>query len=738
MEKTAPLTNASHFNSRSKVREHRTDLIKMTVKLVPVILAVLLSAGSLSPLLPPAGASTGSPAGTPPFVRTEWESPAYRGATDTIINDTDRDGIPELIIWGDFEDENGDPVGLVRVIRQPGYGLVWSADYPGAYIDVHLEDLYGNGSIQMVVGQRYDDFCNITIFSGSDFRAIAQVPTLGGRLWRDEIRDLDADGEPEFVLVNNTYRFDGATMERFAETWLNIWGARSQRLKWTGPVPTGTLEDFGIAQLDADPQSEIYLITRPYEWDKADVNDTICVFDGAAGRVQWSGWPGGGPERPVLFARDDIGGTARGFLAMSEWGDYTQNSILSIDGGNGSIIWNFTRPRIQNYPIPADINDDGAKELLVKSAEILDSVNRTYNITCYVLDRSDGSVEWSAGPFFGDSDHFIDFFPLYLVDQPTDVQGYAGERNLPMMVILHTSRGQSDLAKRFSIIDGRTFSTLRDFSNFSSNCIGGYREVQAARSVSGNGTELFVIETIRQDAGGKTYFQTGLHVYSMADFSKKWCMEGFTGDSGDLGFPYPSMPISTMVLHTYNMSNSVNHHYFIDRGTHEVFWTSPRSWCDYSFGNLSGSDRNGIIVISAGDEGDDNGLCWANVTVLNETTFLPEWNMTIRRSKENTNYLEGEILEISDLDHDRRNELVMGFNWYDEIKSTDRSNVTVLEFSDEPFSSPVLPPTDHIPAPLLGARSGPALVTMTGVTISIVVIGVVALLYFRRRKRPIV
>jgi hypothetical protein len=306
-----------------------------------------------------------------------------------------------LIVDGDvtpaLADLDGDKVPEVITVDQPGHIVILGANGKikrmgdiaaaatitnASCAAISVYDLDGDGSPEIIYGFEVFD---------SKGKSLWNRPPAGSGGFESDYwcpapiaADLDDDGMLEVIFGNSAYRFDGQPM------W-NIGG------------PPGQPQ---IANLDDDPEPEIFLArndgllviehngkikfgpVQPFDpgvqtvcWDKAaaihdfdgdgvsDIAESSCnhygVFRVLPGGLQmlWS--------KPV----DDTSGIASstGFdflgrgIADAVYGD--QGSLLVFDGKTGRI--ELQRPRasgtIIEYPVVADVDNDGSADILVVS-----------------------------------------------------------------------------------------------------------------------------------------------------------------------------------------------------------------------------------------------------------------------------------------------------------------------------------------------------------------------------------
>ncbi|MCA9692895.1 MAG: VCBS repeat-containing protein, partial [Myxococcales bacterium] len=229
-----------------------------------------------------------------------------------------------------------------------------------------------DGDVEILLGNSLYDH------NGALIVAVGGVSALSASV----LADLDGDGDMEIILTNAAYHHDGGVVYSHQ----------------------GMIDSFGypqVADLDDDPEPEVlieawkgisivehdgtikYLNQKPLPAGDGDPwlrPSTVHDFDGD-GQAEFAvstGTTYGVYEgdlsiiwtAPVIDASGDATGTAFDFL-----GDgipeamYADEQNLHVFDGSGTTLFSETRTSITHieYPVVADIDNDGSSEILVVS-----------------------------------------------------------------------------------------------------------------------------------------------------------------------------------------------------------------------------------------------------------------------------------------------------------------------------------------------------------------------------------
>ena len=637
-----------------------------------VFIAVMLVSTSF--LVSPSAESMRA-TGAPLRVRTEWESPQFNGSANIIMNDTDRDGIIELIVWGEFQDDQGSTVDTVMVYKPPAYDLVWQANFSNQIYDLSLADLYLNGSVQLIIEQTDYEHTNFTVVSGNGYGTIWTGPDMDGNVFYNYIEDIDTDGELEFVWVNTSSIFDG--MQMTYESHIQVFGARSHQSEWTSPAIPQDVMDFQALQLDSDPALELYMMSYDMDENFTTVNQTFRVFDGRSHSLQCTGMV---PDGPSWFSQLDIGDidndTSGEVLLQTFWSN--RSDILMFSAVNGSLLWNFSVGNTSNSAQVADIDADGAMEILATAIEDVDPDNSTYNLTHYVLDLRSRSIAWKAGPFLSDQSGTSFLYPIMGVSGTyPDIM----PQTVPQFVLSNVTNGVVGATATHDIIDGKTLAKLWTSPEFSSIGYGGM-DLLSSQADSDPAREI-AISDAKMDLSMN--FKAKVHIYSDNNFTEEWTSEEYAAyyvmavgvDVIGSSAPELLLQVSGSDPDTQDTTSQT---IILNGDTHNVLWTGPKDSYDTgNFADLYGSPQREIIHIAVNQTTMDR-TSHSTLSVYNDTTYALAWTAGEQDG-------EMSIYYTGDLDNDTVGELVTSLQWEDQDYNT-FTNITVREFTEE---APLLP-----------------------------------------------
>jgi hypothetical protein len=257
----------------------------------------------------------------------KWTSPAPGGTVDfggVALADLDADGDVEIMLGGAVYDSAGAQLWSVNEDAGSGIGsLVTAADLDD---DGDLEVIHGRSAYH---------------HDGSPYYTTGLQPGF------PHVADFDGDPDPEIIVMNpdgiNLLQHDGTV------TWEGQRPTGDPPSPFTVWLKPGTVHDF-----DGDGDSD-------FATGSAN-NYTTYVISAAAPTILW--------QAPVLDLSGSAGGTAFDFLgdgiAEAMYADETQ--LFVFDGMGNALL---TTPRQSGtgleYPVVADIDNDGSAEILVVS-----------------------------------------------------------------------------------------------------------------------------------------------------------------------------------------------------------------------------------------------------------------------------------------------------------------------------------------------------------------------------------
>jgi hypothetical protein len=312
------------------------------------------------------------------------------------IGDLDHDGVPEIVsfdvtghVWAFHHDGTPlfGPAGLWAGTTDAS-AVPW---YAGA---VALADLDHDGHVEIIGGNTVFDDRGTVLWTASSRQASWSATTAA---------DLDGDGYLEVVLGNAAYHHDGT-------------------LYWQSDLEPGFPQ---VANLDEDPEPEILLTTRygiallehdgtvkyqgqtptgdPFSYDTWLRPAAIHDFDGdgnadyaMSSANHFASYNANATLRWMATVSDQSGiaaGTAFDFLGDGHAeAMYADERTMYVFGEHGEVL--LTVPRtsatLTEYPIVADVDNDGSAEIVVVSNEFGGSSSPTVQV---IRDRGDRWIQ---------------------------------------------------------------------------------------------------------------------------------------------------------------------------------------------------------------------------------------------------------------------------------------------------------------------------------------------------------
>jgi len=320
--------------------------------------------------------------GTPHF---EIPTPVDHTVTPAI-GDIDGDGLMEIV--------TAVPGGQLVAFEHDGamkwQGTdIWSDVYSGA---IALADLDNDGDVEIVAANFVTDHTGVRVFT---------APTVAGNWSATAVADLDDDGDLEVVLGNAAYHHDGALM-------------------WSNPgIGAGYPQ---IADLDDDPQPEVLVTNNNglslLEHDGTTIYQDLRPTGDGIGFTTWlrpatvhdfdgdeiaeyavssaNHYTVYEANAAIVWSADvsDQSGIAAG-TAFDFLGDgiaeamYADENFMFIFDGAGAPLLQIPRTSgtLSEYPVVADIDNDGSSEIVVVSNLYLGAASPTVQVIRDVEDR---------------------------------------------------------------------------------------------------------------------------------------------------------------------------------------------------------------------------------------------------------------------------------------------------------------------------------------------------------------
>ncbi len=289
------------------------------------------------------------------------------------IGDIDGDGLVELVTAA--------PTGELLALEHDGT-LAWSKPVAWDIGELYGQDLRYSNSAALA---DLDNDGDVEIVSANMIfdhlgNMVVKLPKIAGQWGATTMADLDADDDLEIVLGNAAYHHDGA-------------------LLWTTALASGYPQ---VADLDEDGLPEVLLTNvnglsliehdgvvtyqnlRPTNVPAGGTNwlrpATIHDFDGdgvaeyaTSSASQYSVYEADASilwTAPVSDQSGIAAGTAFDFLGAGQaQAMYADEMNMFVFDGSGSVLLQISRKSgtLSEYPVVADIDNDGSAEILVVS-----------------------------------------------------------------------------------------------------------------------------------------------------------------------------------------------------------------------------------------------------------------------------------------------------------------------------------------------------------------------------------
>ena len=266
-----------------------------------------------------------------------------------VVWDIDGDGKQE-VVFGGAEDH-------IYALNGEDGSILWKLKADVRTL-LAMGDLDCDGKPEIVAPTTH----GVYALNGEDGSILWRFSTLRGT-FAPSLGDLDNDGRLEVIFGGlSGYIFvlngeDGSLLwERFFGTWVG------------GSIALGDIDDDG--------------------WLEAvfgAFNGYVYAFNGEDGSPLWSfnttkRWV------DASVSVGDVDGDDELEVIVAAFGEYKNSSIFALNGGDGSILWNFSFLFGADYSIPAigDVNGDGVAEIIFGALD--------HNVYC--ISGKNGSLLW--------------------------------------------------------------------------------------------------------------------------------------------------------------------------------------------------------------------------------------------------------------------------------------------------------------------------------------------------------
>jgi len=260
--------------------------------------------------------------------------PGFDGWGGATIADVDNDGEPEIIA----------PTTDSRVAAVDGTGVTeWTSQPFGwsMYPQPAVADMEGDGDVEVVF--------DVAMVEGSNGATIATLTGVSASWRTPVIADIDADGTSEVILGDKVFSHTGAPE----------WGSTNY----------GSGNFAAVADLDGDSGGEVFFVT----------GSNMVIHDHDGTHLATVAIPGSNPGPPAVADFDGDGAVEIAIPA---------NSSLSVWDVNGTPLWSHPISDASGLAGCSgyDVDGDGAYEVLYAD-----------ETQFYILDGASGAVRYVDG-----------------------------------------------------------------------------------------------------------------------------------------------------------------------------------------------------------------------------------------------------------------------------------------------------------------------------------------------------
>ena len=346
--------------------------------------------------------------------------------TWVAIGDVDEDDALDVLYRSEGATE--DKVGLLPEAGIGNLEAAWKEEYHDAGFSPQLEDLNGDGALDVVLANGFADTVAVHPGRGDGTLHLPEAVQTWGLPGRIALGDFNDDERWDVAYVDD---YNGTTL------W-QLRGLASGKFTALGPVSTCFRAVASASgRFDSDARTDLALACRE--------SDEVWIHRGP-GFSNAASYPAG--SDPVAILAHDVDGDGALDLAV---GNLTDELTILAGFGDGTFSVPTTSPSVRN-PIAlgaADLNEDGLVDLVVtgiaETGVHLASAPGTYGAPAALFPAmSGGNVDGVAlGDF--DEDGHVDFAIASRGDQLTTFRGL-GDGTFEAPVSLSTGDGPVFLA----------------------------------------------------------------------------------------------------------------------------------------------------------------------------------------------------------------------------------------------------------------------------------------------------
>ncbi|MEA2274419.1 MAG: hypothetical protein QOI98_3127, partial [Solirubrobacteraceae bacterium] len=270
------------------------------------------------------------------------------GSDKIAIADANADGVPELIVAGQYS--------TIRGIRRSNAQVLWTISNPGSYTNgVTAGDVDGDGAPEVIWGSSSVLYTGSATTQTVKWHSADLDNDFGG-----VVADVDGDGKLELVM--KTTSTEGGNSGGIVQ----IFDLQTRALKSSIAPPTGyssrRIQRIAVAQMDADPALEIVVLALnsydPY----------LYVFDGVTGVLEYqspyTSYSSAGFSMNALWV-GNVDGDATNEIVVGT----TDQKVEVLNGASSFIQWSSVALDGYIYDLAvADVDHDGTLEVVAATS----------------------------------------------------------------------------------------------------------------------------------------------------------------------------------------------------------------------------------------------------------------------------------------------------------------------------------------------------------------------------------